>query len=48
LLNGSVNTTTSYTDTGVQSGSSYTYYVESVDAQGNPSGPSNTATVSIP
>ena len=48
LLNTSVNTSTSYTDTGVQSGSSYTYYVESIDAQDNPSAPSNTATVSIP
>ena len=48
LLNTSVNVPTSYTDTNVQSGSSYSYYVESVDAQGNLSGPSNTYTATIP
>jgi hypothetical protein len=48
LLNSSVDATTAYSDTSVQSASSYSYYVESVDAQGNQSGPSNTYTVSIP
>jgi fibronectin type 3 domain-containing protein len=48
LLNTSVNTPTSYTDSSVQSGTAYSYYVESVDAQGNQSSPSNLFTVSIP
>jgi hypothetical protein len=48
LLNSSVNTTTDYTDGTVQNGTSYSYYVESVDASGNLSAPSNTFTVSIP
>ncbi len=46
LLNSS--TSTSYTDTTVANNTSYTYYVESVDAQGNQSAPSNTFSVSIP
>lgn len=48
LLNASVNLSTSFIDTTVQSGSSYSYFVESVDAEGNQSGPSNTYLVSIP
>lgn len=48
LLNSSVDTSTTYTDTTAQSGSSYSYYVESVDAQGNQSAPSNIYTASIP
>jgi len=48
LLNPSVNSSTKYTDTAVATNNSYTYYVESVDAQGNQSAPSNTYTVSIP
>lgn len=48
LLNASAITATSYTDTTVQDGATYNYYVESVDAQGNQSGPSNTYTVTIP
>ena len=48
LLNASVNLPNSFIDTTVQSGSSYSYFVESVDARGNQSGPSNTYLVSIP
>jgi len=48
LLNSSVNTETTYTDSTVQDGTSYTYYVESVDASGNQSTPSNTFSASIP
>jgi hypothetical protein len=48
LLNGSVNTTTTFTDAAVQNGATYTYEVVSVDAQGNQSAPSNTFTASIP
>jgi fibronectin type 3 domain-containing protein len=48
LLNSSVNTPTSYSDTTVQNGSSYTYQVTSVDSQGNESSPSNTYTATIP
>lgn len=48
LLNASVNVPASYTDTSVQSGTSYSYYVASVDAKGNQSTPSNTYTAVIP
>ena len=48
LLNISPNQATSYTDSAVQSSTSYSYYVTAVDAQGNQSGPSNIATVNIP
>jgi hypothetical protein len=48
LMNASADVPTNYTDTTVQSGASYSYYVESVDAQGNQSVPSNTYTVNIP
>lgn len=48
LLNSAVDQGTTYTDTSVQSGSGYDYYVESVDAAGNQSPPSNTTTVSVP
>ena len=48
LLNATADTSTAYTDTTVQNATSYTYYVESVDAQGNQSGPSNTYSASIP
>ena len=48
LLNASVNASLAYTDTSVQDGSSYTYYVVSVDAEGNQSVPSTTYTVSVP
>lgn len=48
LLNTSVDSSTSYADSSVQSGSSYSYYVESVDASGVTSVPSGVFTVSIP
>lgn len=48
LLNTSVETAAAYTDTTVQNGTTYNYYVESVDASGNQSGPSNTYSASIP
>lgn len=48
MLNSSMNAPTSYTDSSVTSGASYTYYVESVDGQGNASGPSNSWSVTIP
>jgi hypothetical protein len=48
LLNSSVDASTAYTDSTVQDGTSYTYYVASVDAEGNQSAPSNTYSVSIP
>ena len=48
LLNSSVNTQTTYTDTTVQDGTSYTYEVTSVDASGVQSVPSNTYTAAIP
>ncbi len=48
LLNSSLDATTTYTDSTVQNATAYVYYVESVDAAGNPAVPSNTYTVSIP
>ncbi len=48
LLNSSVDDQTTYTDTTVQSGTSYIYYVVSVDASGNQSAPSNLFTATIP
>ena len=48
LLNGSVHAGTSFTDITVQNGTSYSYYVESVDAAGNQSVPSNIYSVDIP
>jgi hypothetical protein len=39
---------TSFTDSGVQSGKGYDYYVTSIDSGGTESSPSNTTTVSIP
>jgi hypothetical protein len=48
LQNPSVNSSTSYTDTTVVDNTSYTYFIESVDAEGNQSVPSNPFTVSIP
>ena len=48
LLNTSVNAPASYTDSSVTNGTAYTYYVESVDAEGNQSAPSNTYSVTIP
>jgi Fibronectin type III domain/Protein of unknown function (DUF1573) len=48
LLNSSLDTTTTYIDTTVQSGTSYIYYVESVDDEGNQGPPSNDFAVSVP
>jgi hypothetical protein len=48
LLNATADTSTTYTDSTVQTATSYTYYVESVDAEGNQSGPSNTYSANIP
>ncbi len=48
LLNSSVDAATAYTDTTVQNGTTYIYYIESVDDEGNQSAPSNTYTVSVP
>lgn len=48
LVNASVDNVTSYTDTEVQNGKSYTYYVVSVDATGNQSAPSNVFSAVIP
>lgn len=48
LLNSTADSQTSYVDQAVQAGSSYTYYVKSVDAGGTESTPSNQTTVTIP
>lgn len=48
LLNASPVAATSYTDQGVAGATTYKYYVESVDSQGNTSAPSNTFTISVP
>lgn len=47
-LNTSPDAATSYTDSGVQSGTTYNYYVVSVDSAGNQSGASNNFTVTVP
>jgi hypothetical protein len=48
LLNPSVVTGTTYVDSTAQAGQSYDYIVESVDASGVESAPSNTASVALP
>jgi hypothetical protein len=48
LLNSSVNTPTTYTDTAAQDGATYNYEVTSVDASGVESAPSNVYTAVIP
>ncbi len=48
LLNSSIDTETTYVDSTVQSGTAYTYYVESVDSSGVESVPSNEVNVTIP
>ena len=48
LLNGVAITQDAYIDTNVQAGLTYNYIVESVDASGATSSPSNMATVTIP
>jgi fibronectin type 3 domain-containing protein len=47
LVNSSVDANTAYVDSTVQNGVSYDYYVESVDASGVESVPSNTFAVTI-
>jgi fibronectin type 3 domain-containing protein len=47
-LNTSAITQTSYVDTAAQAGQNYDYIVESVDAEGNTSTPSNMASVTTP
>lgn len=48
LLNKSVNAPTTYTDTTVQAGASYTYEVMSVDSSGVQSAPSNVFSATVP
>jgi hypothetical protein len=48
LLNTSVITATSFTDSSVQTGQTYDYVVESVDSAGIESTPSNMASVAMP
>jgi hypothetical protein len=48
LLNSTPNSETIYVDSSVQSGTTYSYYVTSVDSSDAQSGPSNTVTVPIP
>ena len=48
LLNTTLDTSSTFTDTTVANGTTYSYYVESVDAAGNQSGPSNVFTAAIP
>ena len=48
MLNSGADSQTSYTDSTVQSGSTYQYYVTSVDSSGAESAPSNVATIAIP
>jgi fibronectin type 3 domain-containing protein len=48
VLNSSLNTPTTFTDASVVSGTTYQYYVTSVDAAGAESVPSNIATIAIP
>jgi fibronectin type 3 domain-containing protein len=45
---GDSETQTTYTDTTVASGTTYNYYVESVDSDGVESAPSSTASVTVP
>jgi hypothetical protein len=47
-LNGSVSSPASFTDSTIQAGITYQYYVTTVDSTGAESGPSNTATVVTP
>jgi fibronectin type 3 domain-containing protein len=48
MVSSSVDTQTSYTDTSVQSGTTYAYMVKSVDSKGIESAPSNTTSVAVP
>jgi hypothetical protein len=48
LVNASVNASTTFADGSAQAGSTYDYVVESVDASGVESSPSNTVSVTVP
>lgn len=48
LLNGAIESQTTYLDAGIQGGINYNYYVVSVDAAGARSVPSNMTTVAVP
>jgi fibronectin type 3 domain-containing protein len=48
VMNSSVNTPTTYVDTKVQGGTTYSYEVESVDSAGIASSPSSEVTVTVP
>jgi centrosomal CEP192-like protein len=48
LLNSSIDAQTTYTDSTPQSGTTYQYYVTSVDSSGAESAPSNSTSVTIP
>jgi Abnormal spindle-like microcephaly-assoc'd, ASPM-SPD-2-Hydin/Fibronectin type III domain len=48
LLSSTASSQLSYLDTNVQSGTAYSYYVESVDSSGVQSSPSNQISVTIP
>jgi fibronectin type 3 domain-containing protein len=47
-INGSPETVLDYTDSAVQSGTTYTYVVKSVDVGGQESGPSNQINLPVP
>jgi Abnormal spindle-like microcephaly-assoc'd, ASPM-SPD-2-Hydin len=48
LLNSTIDPSTAYTDTTAQNGDTYSYYVDSVDNEGNQSAPSTIFSVTIP
>ena len=48
VMNSSVYQPTTYVDSTVQSNTTYSYEVESVDSEGTASGPSNEVTVTVP
>lgn len=48
LVNSSMDTATTYVDTGVTSGDTYNYIVKSVDTSGVESAPSNEIAVAVP
>jgi hypothetical protein len=48
LLSSTASSQLSYLDTNIQSGTAYSYYVDSVDSSGAQSSPSNQISVTIP
>jgi hypothetical protein len=48
MLSTSTDPDTTYTDSSVQGGTTYEYYVESIDAAGTKSAPSNMTTIAVP